>query len=124
MKASLRMFRVANLAALFVAVLVVSSCSRPPDDVLKQGIAASAQMEITRQNPFAATGSVTLKDYKITNNYKRGETFIYEYDGTVVIKGGFGNPNPNGLERSIKGKVAVQKQGNQWRASPMMYGIE
>lgn len=117
-------FRAAHLAALLLAAAFLSSCGRPPDEVLKEGFAASAQMEIARQNPFAAMAEVKLRDYKVTNDYKRGDAFIYEYEGTVLIKGGFGNPNPSGLERPIKGKVLVRKEGNQWRSSPMMYGLE
>ncbi len=86
MKIPSRTFRVASLAVLLFTVCLASSCSRPPDDVVKQGVAASAQIEMTRKNPFAVTAQVTLKDYKITNSYKQGETQIYEYEGTVVIK--------------------------------------
>lgn len=119
MNKSSRMFRVAKLAAFLFAIITVSSCSKPPDDVLKQGIAASARMELTRMNPFAAMGDVTLKDYSITNSYKQGDVQIYEYTGTVVVKGGMGNPNPNGTEVKVKGKAGFQKAGNRWDSSPM-----
>ena len=114
------MFRIAKLAILLLAVVSLSSCSKPPDDVLKDGVAASARMEMTRMNPFAAMADVTLKEYSITNSYKQDDVQIYEYTGTVVVKGGMGNPNPNGTEVKVKGKVGFRKAGNRWDSSPMM----
>jgi hypothetical protein len=115
-----RPLRVAMFAALLLFLVTIVSCSAPPDNVLKDGVAASAQIALTRMNPFAAMANVTLKDYAITNTYKRDDVQVYEYTGTVVVKGGMGNPNPNGTDVKVSGKVGFRKAGNRWEAITMM----
>ena len=116
---AMRRLKVATTGFLVLAACLVASCSRPPDDVLRQGIAQSAQTDMIRKNPFAVTAEVTLKDYKVTNSYKDGEAEVYEYEGTVLVKGGYGNPSPAGQEVRISGRAGFRKRGNRWESSPL-----
>jgi len=120
MNISSQISRVANFAILLLAVVTLSSCSKPSGNALKQGILANAQI----RNPAIFFGTtVILKDYEVTNQYKQDDIYIYEYKATMLVTDHTkldlnGNvvrdDDPQSWDYKVEGRIGFQKLGNRW----------
>jgi uncharacterized protein YcfL len=104
--------------AVVLALLLLSGCSCPPDEVVMQGVEQDVKTQVIRDKPrFFAVGGSKIKSCRITNSYQQGEARVYEYEAdvhaVVAALGALGMRHES--TTTIKGKVLFQRQGNGWQ---------
>lgn len=97
--------------------MMCAGCAKVPNDVLENGIAQGAASALQGQNPFAVlSDSVTVDRYEITNNYKAGDIFVYEFTATVRVQGSapaWASVGHGPIK--VNGKTGFRKLGNRWQ---------
>lgn len=105
-----------------VSVLALSflcACTpKPSDSDLEKGLTQAVQIKAVRMNPFASAADTKISSWKVTNQYTRGDTLVYEFEAQVhLVAKAFSDRSE--IDRTLTMAVAFRKSGNRWDASPI-----
>lgn len=106
-----------SLAA--VALLFLCACAPKPSGTdIENGLTQAVQIKAMRMNPFASAADTKIVSWKITNQYTRGDSLIYEFEVKAHLVAkllGTGSET----DQTVNIAVVFRKNGNRWDSGPL-----
>ena len=102
-----------------VAFLSLGACAPKPSDAdIERGLTQAVQIRAMRMNPFASAADTKIVNWKITNQYARDKSLVYEFEVKAhLVAKLLGNSSQT--DQTFTVAVMFQKNGNRWDCSPM-----